>query len=169
MLEEQHNSVIQSKKKEVSFETIKDNTLDNEPEEKVIETPVTEVENPKDDFKKFNLDIDLSKEYEDEEPKEKIDDSFFFKNKMDIEKELFDEFNKTDTPIVKEEPKEDKDDLFGIAQIDRKKIEEEKEEIKSDNKFPDMSIDEYMKNFNENDVSNVEDLFGEDAFPTIPM
>ena len=40
----------------------------------------------------------------------------------------------------------------------------------SNNKFPDMSIDEYMRNFNENDIEKSSNLgdFGDD-FPTIPM
>ena len=39
-----------------------------------------------------------------------------------------------------------------------------------DNKLPEVSIDEYMKNFDLNNTeSNSSNLFDDDIFPTIPM
>ena len=38
----------------------------------------------------------------------------------------------------------------------------------SNTKFPDMSLDEYMNNFNENDIKT-NDLFDDSSFPSIPM
>ncbi len=176
MLEEQHNSVIQGKKK-VSFETIKDNTLEEEEkfdksqeinEDKIIDTR-------EDKFAKLNIEpSDLTEEKVDDNK----NDNFFFKNKVDIEKELFDEFNKREEPAVKQEEIVEPIDNSGIVQIDREVIEQKRnidlteklnENVENTNKFPDMSIDEYMKNFNANNVNNVEDLFGDDAFPNIPM
>ncbi len=176
MLEEQHNSVIQGKKK-VSFETIKDNTLEEEEkfdksqeinEDKIIDTR-------EDKFAKLNIEpSDLTEEKVDDNK----NDNFFFKNKVDIEKELFDEFNKREEPVVKQEEVVEPIDNSGIVQIDREVIEQKRnidlteklnENVENTNKFPDMSIDEYMKNFNANNVNNVEDLFGDDAFPNIPM
>ena len=47
---------------------------------------------------------------------------------------------------------------------------DEEEFFKRDNKLPDISIDEYMKNFNEKTVDNSDSLFGnDDIFPSIPM
>lgn len=176
MLEEQHNSVIQGKKK-VSFETIKDNTLEEEEkfdksqeinEDKIIDTR-------EDKFAKLNIEpSDLTEKKVDDNK----NDNFFFKNKVDIEKELFDEFNKREEPVVKQEEVVEPIDNSGIVQIDREVIEQKRnidlteklnENVENTNKFPDMSIDEYMKNFNANNVNNVEDLFGDDAFPNIPM
>ena len=89
---------------------------------------------------------------------ETMDNDTLFKNKSDIEKELFDEFNSNDN-----KKKIDSDKLFSNRLLD------EKEEIK-ENKFPDMSIDEYMKNFDENSVSESSSFFGsDDVFPSIPM
>ena len=172
MLEEQHNSVIQGHKKEkpVSFETIKDNTLDDKIEEK------KELDSSNDTFNRFNLDIDaLDIKKPEEEKREENSDDFFFKNKIDIEKELFEEFNKNETPLVKEKEEPlPSVSSFDIPQIDREvldKKEEElpKEEITASNKFPDMSIDEYMKTFQDNKIDEVQDLFGDDAFPSIPL
>lgn len=180
MLEEQHNSLIQNKKKDkaVSFETIKDNTLENEEnkEENLVQVKEEKnIEVPKKEFEKFNLDID---ELNNQIPDNSENDNFFFKNKVDIEKELFDEFNKREKPQVKQDEIIEPINNSGIAQIDREEIEHNRnidltEKVVNDsentNKFPDMSIDEYMKNFNASKVDNVEDLFGDDAFPSIPM
>ena len=74
------------------------------------------------------------------------------------------------TPEVQEQPV--KDDILkendGIAFFDREVIEN-KDTSLNDNKFPDMSIDEYMKNFDEKKVTNTSDLFSDDVFPSIPM
>jgi len=142
LLEQQQNSVLQKKEKTVSFETIKDIT-----DKKEIIEEKTEENN--DDNKKYKLNLnDLKEEsYEVNTP--------IAKNKIDIEKELFEEFKKT--------PQEEKKD----SNID---ILDKLEEKISDNKFPDMSIDEYMKNFDTKDIDNVNNLFeDDDVFPSIPM
>ena len=44
------------------------------------------------------------------------------------------------------------------------------EEKNNETAFPDMSIDDYMKNFDEKRVdSDLDNLFSEEDFPTIPM
>jgi len=63
-----------------------------------------------------------------------------------IEKELFDEFNSQN--------------------IELEKPVEVVPEVKN-NKLPDVSIDEYMKNFKVD--SDDDDLFGDTSFPSIPM
>ncbi len=161
MLEEQQNSVLQvnKKEKEVSFETIKDNSLEQEAE-------TIDLEKIQD---KYNLNIE-------EEPEVKVtshEDEFLFKNKVDIEKELFEEFNNKKEveepviPIAIPEEKHEEPIKFddGIASIDREVVEND---TYDDNKLPDMSIDEYMKNFDENKVKNAPEIFDEE-FPTIPM
>ena len=172
MLEEQQNSVLQGKKQEkvVTFETIKDDSLEKarQEEEKKSELETRET--------RYNLNINDLKNSEKEVPS---------KNKLDIEKELFAEFNSqvdtkkneskmpgeaVMTPEVQEQPV--KDDILkendGIAFFDREVIEN-KDTSLNDNKFPDMSIDEYMKNFDEKKVTNTSDLFSDDVFPSIPM
>ena len=38
------------------------------------------------------------------------------------------------------------------------------------NKLPEIDIDQYMKNFNENDVDDVDNIFNDDnIFPSIPL
>ena len=103
-----------------------------------------------------------------------------FKDKVDIEKELFDEFNSNNSKDqeetfletipeeivperkIQEEPIKEDD---GIAVIDREVVENDAYE---DNKLPDISLDEYMKNFDENKVKNTPEIFDEE-FPSIPM
>lgn len=163
LLEQQQNSVLSTKKKEknYSFESIKDNinedTLVNKESDK-LELRMNrnkmlfdnKVEEDKNDF---NLEIDRGRE------EETMDNDTLFKNKSDIEKELFDEFNSNDN----NNKEIDSDRLFNNKLLD------EKEEIK-ENKFPDMSIDEYMKNFDENSVNESSSFFGsDDVFPSIPM
>ena len=160
LLEQQQNSVLSTKKKEknYSFESIKDNinedTSINEESDKLelrmdrnkmlFDNKVEEDDN--------NLEVVRGRE------EETMDNDALFKNKSDIEKELFDEFNSNDN-----KKKIDSDKLFNNRLLD------EKEEIK-ENKFPDMSIDEYMKNFDENSVSESSSFFGsDDVFPSIPM
>ena len=160
LLEQQQNSVLSTKKKEknYSFESIKDNinedTSINEESDKLelrmnrnkmlFDNKIEEDDN--------NLEVVRGRE------EETMDNDALFKNKSDIEKELFDEFNSNDN-----KKKIDSDKLFNNRLLD------EKEEIK-DNKFPDMSIDEYMKNFDENSVSESSSFFGsDDVFPSIPM
>ena len=158
MLEEQQNSVLQVNKKEpeVSFETIKDNSLE---QEETVD--LEKIQN------KYNLNMEEEPEVTSHE------DEFLFKNKVDIEKELFEEFNnkkEIEEPVAPSVIPEEKieepikyDD--GIASIDREVVEND---TYDDNKLPDMSIDEYMKNFDENKVTNAPEIFDEE-FPTIPM
>ena len=166
MLEEQQNSVLQGKKKEkpVSFETIKDNSLEeNEP---LVDLEKIET--------KYNLNMD--------DLKEEASDDVIRENKANIEKELFAEFNQRLVPS--EEPKEEfvpitikseepahleeeskQDDE--IAVIDREVVENN--DFMDDNKLPNVSLDEYMKNFDEKKVKNTPDIFNDDVFPSIPM
>ena len=165
LLEEQQNSVLQGKKKEkkVSFESIKDSSnYQEEAEEKKQETvkeiepvvPKKEVTNEGD----FKYDF-LNNLEEEKEPE--LDNSMLFKNKVDIEKELFDEFNNNKVEEEKETPLEEPIEV---------KEEKEVEEVINDNKFPDMSIDEYMKSFDETKLGENETLNDfEDSFPSIPV
>lgn len=155
LLEQQQNSVLQGKKKDkvYNFETIKGNLREEEKniEEKKQEEVVKNNDNAnKEVFKPLDLDkIDNNKESE-----------VVIKDKGDIEKELFAEFNNQD----KENKKIDADKIFNS-----KVLEEIKEEPK-EKKLPDVSIDEYMKNFDEKKVQNNTDFFGSnDVFPSIPM
>jgi len=167
MLEEQQNSVLQGKKKEkvVSFETIKDNSLDVEKEDNTVDLEKIE--------EKYNLNMNELAGSANEE----INHDFGYKNKVEIERELFDEFNGDigrkeikEQPILTEEPETIKNieldtNEDGIAVLDREKIES----TINDNKLPDMSLDEYMKNFDERKVTNQTDMFDDDVFPSIPM
>ena len=155
LLEQQQNSVLQGKKKDkvYNFETIKGNLREEEKniEEKTQEEVVKNNDNAnKEVFKPLDLDkIDNNKESE-----------VVIKDKGDIEKELFAEFNNQD----KENKKIDADKIFNS-----KVLEEIKEEPK-EKKLPDVSIDEYMKNFDEKKVQDNTDFFGSnDVFPSIPM
>ena len=109
------------------------------------------------------------------------DASTLFKNKIDIEKELFEEFNNKKVNDVSTKDEEiDNVSLFDDKIDDEDvSIEESKsddtildkiESKMSNNKFPDMSIDEYMKNFDENELEKSGTLsdFGDD-FPSIPI
>ena len=144
MLEEQQNSVLQSKKQteKVSFESIKDDISNIKDDES------DNLDDNKQEIKvKYKLDLDnLGK-------KEEVHDDVILKNKQDIEKELFDEF-KSNQPVDKVV------DTQIFTKIDEKI---------NDSKLPDISIDEYMKNFDENKISDTNSLFAEDDFPSIPM
>ncbi|MBQ2872755.1 MAG: hypothetical protein IJE89_02005 [Bacilli bacterium] len=77
-----------------------------------------------------------------------------FKNKVDIEKELFEEFNSSNE--------------IGNSVNDEKSVNG----LIEDKKLPDVSIDEYMKNFNEEEFkeNEINSLFNEDdVFPNIPI
>lgn len=196
LLEEQQNSVLQGRKKDnnVSFETIKDVSLENEQndehEEIVQEKPVMSREERNHKMKLNDLN---NKDDDNEEQELKLkNDEFLFKNKVDIEKELFEEFNNKnvntithhddndDVVVSKNEDKDDDsdNDLNNISLFGDKVEEEDKgnsllnkiENKMSNNSFPDMSIDEYMKNFDEDKLEKSDTLsdFG-DEFPTIPM
>lgn len=132
LLVQQQNSVLQTKKKNVgfSFETIKD------------------ISNKQNGDYNIKDDEDKTKQVENDVK----EDAIIFKDKVDIEKELFDEFN--NGPKYK---------------LDNENIKNKSTE---DNKLPNISIDEYMKNFKESEFSENEitSLFDEDdAFPNIPI
>ena len=89
----------------------------------------------------------------DKKENEKDIDTLKFKDKVDIEKDLFDEFNSVT---------EYKLDL-------NEKTEEEKIE---DKKLPEGSLDDYMKNFKETEFkeSELSNLFDDnELFPNIPL
>lgn len=149
LLEQQQNSVLQGKKKEtLSFENIKG--ISNRPVEDVsLQDDVMNTENKKEeneilkreDFRKKQENLDKIDLVENIEQNEEVP---VVKNKSAIEKELFEEFNE-------------------------KPIEKNKEE-KQENKLPEIDIDQYMKNFNENDVDDVDNIFNDDnIFPSIPL
>ena len=149
LLEQQQNSVLQGKKKEtLSFENIKG--ISNGPVEDVsLRDDVMNTENKKEeneilkreDFRKKQEILDKIDLVENIEQNEEVP---VVKNKSAIEKELFEEFN--------EKP------------IERNKVE------KQENKLPEIDIDQYMKNFNENDVDDVDNIFNDDnIFPSIPL
>ena len=149
LLEQQQNSVLQGKKKEMlSFENIKG--ISNGPVEDVsLRDDVMNTENKKEEneilkrenFRKKQENLDKIDLVENIEQNEEVP---VVKNKSAIEKELFEEFNE-------------------------KPIEKNKEE-KQENKLPEIDIDQYMKNFNENDVDDVDNIFNDDnIFPSIPL
>ena len=149
LLEQQQNSVLQGKKKEtLSFENIKG--ISNGPVEDaslrddVMNTGNKKEENEilkREDFRKKQENLDKIDLVENIEQNEEVP---VVKNKSAIEKELFEEFNE-------------------------KPIERNKEE-KQENKLPEIDIDQYMKNFNENDVDDVDNIFNDDnIFPSIPL
>ena len=155
MLEQQQNSILQTNKKEtfkdipkreVSFESIKDDIANEEVPfvKEEVDTRHEEVLN--------NVVL--------EENSTPFDENIIFKNKIDIEKELFDEFNGTIQYSVN----------FDEDTVTHENVKEETKEEES--KFPDMSIDEYMRNFDENNIGEQEvgSLFNDDdMFPSIPM
>lgn len=129
MLEQQQKSFIQPKKEE-------------EKQKIEVSSPIIqeEINEP--------LEDNLPRRFKEEPVEEQPEEFPLFKNKVDIEKELFEEFNEEKNETPKEEP------------------------IEESNKFPDMSIDEYMNNFNEKSVNDdkLEDLFADDdLFPSIPV
>lgn len=149
LLEQQQNSVLQGKKKEtLSFENIKG--ISNGPvvdvslRDDVMNTGNKKEENEilkREDFRKKQENLDKIDLVENIEQNEEVP---VVKNKSAIEKELFEEFNE-------------------------KPIERNKEE-KQENKLPEIDIDQYMKNFNENDVDDVDNIFNDDnIFPSIPL
>ena len=152
LLGQQQNSVLQGKKKDkvYNFETIKGNLRE---EEKNIE------EKKQEEVVKNNVDKEILKPLNLDKINNK-NNEVVIKDKGDIEKELFAEFNNQE----KASKKIDADEIFNS-----KVLEEIKEEPK-EKKLPDVSIDEYMKNFDEKKVQNNTDFFGSnDVFPSIPM
>ena len=133
LLVQQQKSILQPKKKEsgFSFETIKDISEQKKSEfsNNVTEKRVNEIE-------KHNVD------------------SLMFRDKIDIEKDLFDEFNESSK--------------FKLDLRDQ----EEEEELLENNKLPSGSLDDYMKNFKDIELKETElsNLFDEnDLFPNIPL
>ena len=152
LLEQQQRSVLQTKRREsgISFETIKD-ISDNKDNKINVEEK---------EIKKNEIIFEDNKI---EEKNNINEDVLVFKDKVDIEKELFDEFNNDSTEY---ELNLDKD-LNLDFNID---LDEEKKH--DDKKLPDISIDEYMKNFDETEFEKqeVNSLFSDDdIFPSIPM
>lgn len=155
LLVQQKNSVLQTKNKEsrFSFETMKDLSNKKSVDEPKIE--IEEQEEVKDNS--LNFELNLGEELPEEKEvielqQDKVDDFPIFKNKIDIEKELFEEFNNKDIDVKEDVVKE--------------------REILDDNKLPNISLDEYMNKFNEYDLQDddIQDLFKEDdIFPNIPL
>lgn len=150
MLEQQQNSVLQAgKKKDFSFETIKASTKNNE------------IENPLEEENKLELRMDrkIDKPVVEETVKEK-EEPVILKDKIEIEKELFDEFKNQDKTV---KPK-------NIDELLNNKVLEEHDEPVREKKLPDISIDEYMKNFDAKKIEDNNEFFGSnDVFPSIPM
>ena len=162
MLEQQQKSVLQPKKKdtEFSFETIKDNSINKDTTIEKEDTRLEKTEDAKISLlDKINILDSEKNDLKDEKVtlEEEVKETPIFKDKSDIEKELFNEFNSSKNENDLKQP------------IFEEKMDEE-EFFKRDNKLPDISIDEYMKNFNEKTVDNSDSLFGnDDIFPSIPM
>ena len=181
MLEEQQKFQTKKKEEEVTFETMKDNSLEEAKEIAKVEEKAVNLDELNN---KYKLDLD--------ETNDVVNDKV-----SDIERELFAEFNdmnipKRTTPKIEEEvpepifepvqdvpfaEKEPEEDIVldDIPQLDRevlnkKEVHDSEPEMPvSENKFPTGSLDDYMRNFDENKVSDNTDFFGSDAFPSIPM
>lgn len=149
MLEQQQNSVLQAgKKKDFSFETIKASTKNNE-----IDKPLEE------EKLELRMDRKLDKPLVEEATFVK-EEPVILKDKVEIEKELFDEFKNQDKNV---KPK-------NIDELLNNKVLEEHDEPIKDKKLPDISIDEYMKNFDAKKIEDSNEFFGSnDVFPSIPM
>lgn len=147
LLEQQQRSVLQPKKRETgfSFETIKDISNNN-------------VEIRNDDNKVIdNRILNKIDEESNNIEENKKDDFVIIKDKVDIEKELFDEFE-SDSEYKLNFDDETIDDTMSFEQDEKK--------------LPDVSIDEYMKNFDESDFkeNDITSLFSDDDFfPNIPL
>ena len=149
LLEQQQKSILQVKKRETStdFEEIK-NISDKYNDKAIV-----------DDKEELKESINLKNN----DSYEKNDDEILvFKDKIDIEKELFDEFNNND---VSDNNLKFDDDMNLDFNID---IEDDEK------KLPDVSIDEYMKNFDEkkfdrNDINSLFNDEDDDFFPNIPI
>ena len=170
MLEEQHKSFIQSKKpeKEVSFENIKDDSLNN----------IEVVEEPKNVDSRKELVLNLNNLKQETMMNDNLDSQdsqnfVAYKNKTEIENELFDEFNSRQEKNQHEynTVSDDNNKFFEpkLSKIDTDINAMFEKADDNDNKFPDMSIDEYMRSFDENKVKSMDNIFAEDDFPTIPM
>ena len=130
LLEEQQKSIL-NKKNSYNFETMKDISLNKEKEN--IEP-----------IKPNNEETFSNNKYINE-----VVDNYYFKNKYDIEKELFDEFN---------------------GQQFMNKEENNIEELPKKDKLPLGNFDDYAKKFDEGNIdkSEFDELFSDNFFPTIP-
>lgn len=181
MLEEQQNSVLQGRRKEnehdVSFDSFKDASEISESKNESVMSrelrnrdnfvemvdKIETIPNSKEDAVLFDNKVD------DEDSNFDIP---IFKDKIDIEKELFEEFNKENGKEVSEEPKKEVEEKPFEPFLEEKQEEPLSDKLESkisDNKLPDVSFDEYMKNFDESKIDKTEDLFEDSGFPTIPM
>ena len=196
LLMEQHNSVLQTKKneKDVSFDTIKDASVEEDKNDIIMSREVknrlnfNEIADKdanmvlKENVPLFNdkvIDDDIPSDILISKKDDIVDDNKLdipiFKDKIDIEKELFEEFNKDnkqeekveakdefkeiEVPVMEEKLNNDNNDTF-LDKIESKM---------SDNKLPDVTFDEYMKTFDESKVEKTQDLFDDSGFPSIPM
>ena len=159
LLEEQQNSVLQGKKKpsKMSFENIKDVSLNDEAlktakeKDKLLDVVDNNIVSDTGIDNSFNESSDV--------PEDKV----LFKDKVDIEKELFDEFNSS----FKDKSVDDNEDMNDKSE---KELFDRIDEKFNNNKFPDMSIDEYMKNFDETKLDKNDTLSDfDDDFPSIPV
>ena len=155
LLVQQQKSVLQPKNKDketgLSFEKIKD--ISNNHQEMVLEQSQEEIIPTR---KTPGLSLNLNESFDTTIPVEKTSktesDFPIFKNKIDIEKELFEEFNNQE-------------------ELENNEINQQ-EEIFESKKLPDISIDEYMNKFQEYDLQDddIQSLFkDDDIFPNIPL
>lgn len=153
LLVQQQKSVLQPKNKDkengLSFEKIKD--ISNN-QQKIITAQQQEekLSSPKIP----ELSLNLNEPFDTTIPVEgtqELESNFpIFKNKIDIEKELFEEFNNSEE----------------IEEVNQS------EDIFEGKKLPDISIDEYMNKFQEYDLQDddIQSLFkDDDIFPNIPL
>ena len=128
LLEEQQKSIL-NKKNSYNFETMKDISLNKEKENIEPIKPNNE--------ETFSNNIN------------EVVDNSSFKNKYDIEKELFDEFN--DQQFMNKEDNNIK-------------------ELPKNDKLPLGNFDDYAKKFDEGNIdkSEFDELFSDNFFPTIP-
>lgn len=144
MLEQQQNSVLQTNKHddEYSFSNMREDIADSN----VLDESFSRIK-----LHENNHDNDV--EDNDTEKKDNVE---ILKNKQDIEKELFDEFNNSSKKITPENTEQ----LFNNDVFN---------EIEEENKLPDISIDEYMKTFDASKISDNDDFFStNNDFPSIP-
>jgi len=142
LLEEQNNSVLQGKKKEKGQSVTVNTAIDKVDNEKTLdEGPMTR--------ESFQAKFDSIKL---ESNKIENDQGI---TKEAIEQDLFAEFSSKPTT---DDGDLNMDDLF--ARLNEKM---------NDNKFPDMSFDEYMNNFSEDKIEKTDTLFDDMSFPSIPL
>ncbi len=160
LLEEQQNSVLQNKKKEkvYSFETIKDNVntkIESDPEIARRVDLYKDIDNKKIDDDSNLLDLSAPVEETSEEEYTPL------KDKVSIEKELFEEFNNNS--------KKEKENTF-LDEIDSKEDNNYQLGEEKNFKLPNISLDQYMKDFDEEKTTDNSDFFGSsDIFPSIPV